>query len=300
MRKFLITCLIFGTLFFLYDKVFLIVRDYFPINHGGDQRLSLLLEGKLNKDVVIIGSSRGESSINVKILEDSLNIDCYNLSYRGASPEFQLFVLNEYLKRNNEPKLVIKVIDDDFELDKADTLTSDRYFRNDILTPLVRYGVIREKMIEKGEKNLILSNLFVLHQISKTNLNFLPPKKKSTEYGTLPMEGVMKKTTFDDSQIFEYEKELESPKQLESLMYIQKLCNDNDIELILATSVGFRNQNFKWLERITELISDKTFFFDFGINKDFSNYFDYGHLNEKGSEIYTNKLIQFINSRSIL
>ena len=80
MKKFIVKILIFSTVFFLFDRLFYIFLDLSP-KQEVDKRLDYVINGNMNKDLIIIGSSRGARDLIAKQIEDSLNISCYNLSY---------------------------------------------------------------------------------------------------------------------------------------------------------------------------------------------------------------------------
>ncbi|WP_035638092.1 hypothetical protein, partial [Flavobacterium gilvum] len=69
------------------------------------------LEGKINSDVIIMGSSRGFVGYNSKIIEDKLRLKTYNISYNAGGNNLQLSKLNIYLKNNKKPKILIQNID---------------------------------------------------------------------------------------------------------------------------------------------------------------------------------------------
>ena len=119
MKGFLIKIVLFALLIFLVDKVFIIIRNKAP-EFDFDRRLEYVLKGEIKKDLIIIGSSRGTEDIATWLFEEKLAMDSYNLSYGGSEIEFQTFVLKQLLKNNKKPKLIIKIIDDDFELTPHD------------------------------------------------------------------------------------------------------------------------------------------------------------------------------------
>jgi hypothetical protein len=120
MKKFILRAFIFGFFFFVADKLFLPIRNTMP-DRDFDNRLERILEGDLNnKDIIILGSSRGESNILSSDIENHFNLKTFNLSYGGSSLTFQKFILENFLKYNTHPKLIVKVLDDDFEFKNSD------------------------------------------------------------------------------------------------------------------------------------------------------------------------------------
>ena len=56
--------------------------------------------------------------------------------------------------------MVILAVDDPSELE----VNASIKFRLDRLYPLVKYPAIRNKLVAEGEKNELLSQLFIIHQ----------------------------------------------------------------------------------------------------------------------------------------
>ena len=105
MKKFLISVFIFCAIFFIIDKAF-----YFFMERSAalekDNRLEKVITGKMNKDIILLGSSRGARDIIASQIEDSLQLSTYNLSYPGSDIEFHEFLLKSVLKFNKAPRLL--------------------------------------------------------------------------------------------------------------------------------------------------------------------------------------------------
>ncbi len=299
MKNFLIKIILFGLILFVLDKFFLVVRNKAP-EFDNDRRLEYVLDGKVNKDLIVFGSSRANEDIATWLLEDALKLDSYNLCYGGSEIELQTFILKQLLKENQKPKLIIKIIDDDFEL----TYNSANVFRVDRLIPLVKYPVIRNELISRGEKNAIMSKLFVLHQLNKSNFDFRSPKKVNDtilKYGNITLNKVPKRKfewTFGTKTSYSSDKEIKS--KYESFKEFQDLCVSNNIKLVLSIPPSYKVLNKEFAERIRELKFKESYFHVYDQSKieyKSSNYFnDLIHLNSSGAEIYTHDLILFIKN----
>jgi hypothetical protein len=115
-----------------------------------DKRLEYIITGKVNSNIIVMGSSRGARDIVASQLADSLRTSAYNLSYPGSNIYFHEYLLTELLKNGNKkPKVLILVIDDPYEMEDNYSLQ----FRFDRLYPLVKYKSIRNTLTERGEKN---------------------------------------------------------------------------------------------------------------------------------------------------
>jgi hypothetical protein len=104
MKKFIFNFLLFIIVFFIFDKIFFIFI-YFAPNNKVDKRLELVINGGINKDCIIFGSSRGARNIIAKQIEKETGLSSYNLSYPGSDIEFHEFLLRSFLKFNKNQKL---------------------------------------------------------------------------------------------------------------------------------------------------------------------------------------------------
>lgn len=302
MKGFLIKIVLFALLIFLVDKLFIIVRNKAP-EFDFDRRLEYVLEGKINKDILVFGSSRGVEDIATWSIEEKLAMDSYNLSYGGSEIEFQTFVLKQLLKNNKKPKLIIKIVDDDFELTPHDI----NKFRLDRLFPLVKYPIVREELIKRGEKNYLMSKLFVLHQMSLSNFKFRTPKRVNDtikEFGNLTLKKSSKKNIdWTYGTKVKYNKNLELESKLNSFKEFEQLCLQNNIKLVLTIPPSYKVLNTEFVERINNLKSNTTNLYIYDTKNtlyESTIYFkDHTHLNSIGAELYTDDLIAFIKEEKL-
>ena len=64
--------------------------------------------GKINADLLILGSSRAWVQFSPRILDSALHVSSYNLGMDGASFEVQYERLKIYLKHNKKPRYIIQ------------------------------------------------------------------------------------------------------------------------------------------------------------------------------------------------
>jgi hypothetical protein len=285
---------------FITDKAFFLVKNTAP-EMVQDKRLNDLFEGKVNKDLIIIGSSRGTADIATWMLEDSLGMSAFNLSYGGSEIEWQLFILETLLEKASPPRIIVKIIDDPFELTKAKI----NEFRLDVLYPLVKYPRALEALIERGEKNRFLSKLLVTHQLSKTSYDFRapPPVQDSVLlYGALPRRGQIsekqkKKVRIDTS----YYASNELPGKVDAFMKFKDITKNKGIQVVYVIPPSYSPLNEDFVIRMRTMIGpDNTFFI---YDREDSSYFrdaffrDPYHLNIKGAEYFTNDLVCFMKDK---
>lgn len=301
MKKFAFKLLLFASLFLMYDKLFIIVANR-SAEAEVDKSLEYLVKGEINKDIIMIGSSRGSRAIIAEQIEKKTGFSAYNLCYPGSTVEFHEFILRTLLKFNDPPKLIFFVIDDDiyFLHDEARTII----FRKDRLYPLVKYPYIREELINQGEKDKFLSKFLILHQLNKANFDIR--KKRFTPIDTIMNCGSMpitwQKKGIDwqngtDERV--YTRDNEVAEKVDAYREIIKTCNLNNIELVIVFPPLHRTHSISFENRMRELSDDKVHFYIYNTenqiyrNKDY--FHDRGHLMRKGAEIFTSELVDYLN-----
>lgn len=300
MKKFLIRITLFCLLFIIVDRCFIVLRNYVPYLEA-DKRLEQVVNKKIKSDILIFGSSRGARSIIAKQIQDSLLISAYNLSYPGGNIEFQLFVLKQVLKYH-KPKMVILTVDDNTEL-SASTNVNYRYDR---LYPLVKYKVIREELIKRGEKNKYLSEFFILHQLSRSNFDLFTKKDSDVEKimlcGSMPVEGQTKTFTKKFSTIERnYNIANEIPNKLKSFNEFLYLCNNAEIKLVIVFPPNYFKPCMPFYNRIESIARNKSYILKYDVTKYKSSdlFNDKDHLQKKGAVMFTNEVIRYIRQKNL-
>lgn len=70
-----------------------------------------IVQGEINADIIISGSSRAISHYDPRIIESTTGHSAYNLGRNGSQTDMQLAVLKTYLKHNRKPLLVVQNLD---------------------------------------------------------------------------------------------------------------------------------------------------------------------------------------------
>lgn len=299
MKKFIYTLLLFIIVFFIFDKLFFLFI-YLAPNTNIDKRLELVINGEINKECIIIGSSRGARNIIAKQIEKGTELSTYNLSYPGSDIEFHEFLLRTLLKFNQKPKIVLLAVDDPSELLPSESIK----FRLDVLYPLVKYTYINNELIARGEKNY-LSKILCLSRINKSNFDLR--KKHFSALDTIMDCGSMPISFQRENRIFKYDTinqyyliKDELTNKVNAFKNFQQMCNNNGIKLYVVFSPNFQQHNFLFEKRIKELTNNNVgyFIYDFSniIYKDKTYFYDENHLQTKGARIFTDELVKFLNT----
>jgi len=299
MKQFLWRVAAFAMVFFLIDKGFILLRDAAP-EREVDRRLEAIITGKVDAEIVILGSSRGARSLIAGQISDATGQRALNLSYPGSNVVFHEFLLRQLTetKGNTLPKTVILAVDDGSQLSTAPSLT----FRFDRLYPLVKYQTIRDEMVRRREKLPIVNECLILHQMNKSN--FLLRQKKFTRNdvilpcGSMPIDH--QKDSFNKRFIEEaktYHRGSEVPEKAAAFHEIVRRCRDLGIQLIIAIPPNFNITSEGFKERMEELVGDSGTVWMFDDSKaeyrDEKNFFDHAHLRTIGAAFFTTDFIEF-------
>ncbi|WP_293872265.1 hypothetical protein [Flavobacterium sp.] len=300
MKKFFIYLLVFGLLFFVFDKIFLFFINISPSKEV-DKRLELVLTGKINKDVIILGSSKSSRDIIASQLEKEIHHSVYNLSYPGSNIEFHEFLLRALTTFNKSPKMVILTVDNPIEF-LPDSLIN---FRLDRLYPLVKYDYVSEELVDRNEKNALLSKLFVLHRMTKANFDIR--QKKFTALDSLLYDGSMpisfQKTNEDWNKTVNnvsYPIKNETKVKQDCFYKIIAICKQKNIKLFLISPPMYKGVNPEFKKRMIELTGTNANFYEYNTTnptyKDKRYYFDLNHLNKNGAFIFTTEIATYLKS----
>lgn len=300
MKRFATKLLLFLIIFLAYDKIFLIVANK-SADAEADKRLELLVKGEINKDIVVIGSSRGARAIIASQIEDSTGLSAYNLCYPGSNVEYHDFIVQTLVKFNKAPKLILLVVDDNQEFRDGGPRI---LFRRDRLYPLVKYPYIWKEMANRGYLDGELASIIVLQRLNKYNFNL---KQKTfgrqdtvISCGSMPYswqrEGV--NWEYDASERL-YPWELEEPGKVAAFQNMIHTCKENNIDVAILFPPNFYSHSTTFEERIRFLSHEASYYHLFDsvnpIYKDKDYFFDIEHLMRDGAEAYTNEVIAFIN-----
>ena len=112
MKKFLIYLfLTLSPLVVLYPIDFLYSQIAMRSNHKPIEAWYDLMHGKIDSDVVIMGSSRAYRHIDPSVIDTILSVNSYNLGLSSGWINWQIRKYNLYRKYNPKPSLIIQTID---------------------------------------------------------------------------------------------------------------------------------------------------------------------------------------------
>jgi hypothetical protein len=270
-----------------------------------------LYDGNVNAEVVIYGSSRALKHIDPKMLGDSLLKTAYNLGVNGHSFRSQYFRNSLLLKYNSKPEIIIQTLDVTSFEKESDLYNQDQFlpymlnnedmYRSvyngfkllDYKLPMIRFYGKKEAFLE----------------ICRLILNISDNKPVRIK-GYLPWDRTW------NNDLMEAQKKLGSLEVKSDSSMIQLFerylneCNQKNIKLIFVYTpeyiegqkfVGNRSDILALYYRLSKKFNIP--FFDYSndpisFQKDF--FYNSGHLNRRGAELFTGKLVCDIKKSQIL
>ncbi|WP_289663002.1 hypothetical protein [Flavobacterium panacagri] len=298
MKRFLLRVALFCLIFFIIDKLFYVLLYNAP-KLEADNRLELLLNGKINKEVIIMGSSRGAYNIIAGQIEKETGKTAYNISYAGSNIQFQLFLLKTLLRYNNAPKIIILSIDNPYEFLDVKSLE----YRFDRLYPLEKYNYINDELIRQNDKSELLRFLY-LGRINRSSFTFtkkkMPIESPILPCGSMPFAVEAGKNNFKfekKQERYPIEKELKDKR--EAFLEFQKICKEKNIKLMYCFAPNFRVYNSVLANRIKSISLPENLLYVYDTTdlryKKIEYFHDESHLNIEGAKLFSNELSKFIN-----
>jgi len=302
-KIFLLKIAAFLAVVFLLDLIIgsLLKNFYFRQKSGYDYLTTHSLENA-KADILIFGSSRAVNLFNPNVFEKEMEMTCYNAGRVGEPIFYHYAVLNSVLKRY-KPKIIVLSFDaGNF------SIKQDAYDKLAVLLPYYKTHTELRSIAElKGphEKVKLVSNIYPYNSLllSMITGNSAYGKKKYTNpNGFFPL----KKTFAGPLPTFDYstEKELDSIKINTYTSFI-KDCSNSNIQLVIVCPPYMINS----VGTDTSIIEGKRIAQEYNINfLDYSRdtfftkrielFADFRHLNEKGVEIFSNRVIENIRAVS--
>lgn len=300
MKKFALRLLLFVAILLVFDKLFILMARR-SAEAEVDKRLEYLVKGEINKDIIIAGSSTGSRDIIAATIENETGYSTYNLCYPGSNVEFHEFVLNTLVKFNEPPKLLLLMVDDDYELIHHGPLI----FRKDRLYPLVQYPHIYKELARQENMSPLFSSFLVLQRLSKYNFDLraksFTPMDTIIECGSMPVSWKPEGRVLEynaEERIYTTDKEI--PEKVAAFRGIVETCHANNIRLVLVFPPIFFTHSESFETRIRQLAGDGVDCYVYNrenpIYRDELFYNDETHLMRDGAMVFTDEIIQYLRS----
>lgn len=258
-----------------------------------------------DEEIVIIGSSRGETNISPIILTKELGIRSWNASRGGQGLPYFRCIQEGILKRY-KPKILILNIESYLleakpHYEKLGFLRP-YYWKNKEIRPMIN-------KISKFERFLITSKLYSYN--SSFYYLFRPffihgIDGKISDNGWKPLQGKMNRRIIEELGDFDYKESIDSLNR-ETVSIFDTLINkfvNTDTKLIIVTSPDFYNKGIvtsptiRYIEETCNIHQIPYFNFanDTSITSNSQYFHDPDHLNKTGAIYFSNKLCNKIKA----
>ncbi len=299
MKNRLLHILLFLVILIITDQLVGTAISYLAQKQIRDNRIGLLLDGKINSDIIIVGSSRALNNYDPEIISDVTGRSCYNFGLSGSNILYHEAIISLMIHQHKKPSLIIYSVDDHATFYEIPNII----FRKDVLYPYVNNDEVNKIVSSQLKKNILAT------KFSKTyreNMNFVNALKfpiygqEIVDYKTnhLDKNGanllIMRRedppATFRNHKMNVDNLHI-SLEYWASFRRIQETCHNNNIKIIfvLPPVYIFGYPGFK-------AILDAAVLYDFPVY-DYTNtisdstmFFNGDHLNNKGAEWFTQKL----------
>ena len=267
-----------------------------------------ILDGKVNADIIISGSSRAYFGYNPSVLEDKLKMKTFNLGYSAAGYKLQLEKLKIYLSRNKKPKIIVQNIDLTF-FNEDELLPNENEFipfLNDTLifnlmadynkdyhrinrVPFLKYNnrlsLFTDAIYSNFDYHAISKNNYTIKGFHPVDLNFVKDEENLIRLKKIKAKDLGFEKKIELFLNF-YKKNLPNNTKIIFVWapeYIDRLTKENQIE---------KNKVLVYLEN--KIKNDKSILFLNMSDKEFShnknNFFDTFHFNRIGANKFSEKL----------
>ncbi len=259
-----------------------------------DPKLEYACKGGNGEDVVILGASRASHHYVPAVIENELNLSCYNYGMDGLNIFNQFVVANELIenKRIKPSMAILEIASIDIEdtpgwnYEKLSNLNV-LYKRNKIVRELIDSDNIY-KGFALRYSNLYRYNSLILPLLKSV---FLNNNTNENLKGYVPLHSVW------DREIETIENDSSLVVQPEKELYLRALLSsykEAGIKLVVYNSPDYRNFKYPrlWLDKVSEICSEFSVPF---YNHDHDTLFiahrewfnEPFHLNDEGAHVYT-------------
>jgi hypothetical protein len=297
MKRFLLRILWLVILVSSIDRLVGLYLKEFP-RYEVDTRLEKILKGQVNKELIIMGSSRGARDLIASEIERLTGYSSYNLSYPGSNLAFHEFILKNLLSKNKKPKTLLLTLDSP----EGFLANTSLEFRFDRLYPLVSDELVIKTLIERKKK----SPLALYSNIAKLSKSQIILKQKHFSAvdtilacGSMPISFQKNgwKPQFDKPQ--KNKRSQINPALISSFMEIQRICRDENIRLIVVFPPNYYAFDAAYEKLVRANLMGKTEIYTYqanGVYQDAKYYYDQSHLVTRGALIFSKEVADYLKA----
>jgi len=298
MKKLIVRSLIFVVLLFIVEKpIGYFISKYVKLRQY-DNKLELLLERKIDRDIYIIGSSMAVNGIDPSVIGENTGRSCYNMGFSGSNIPFHVSILKLIPELDKEKTIVLTL-----NGLTAFQSTEESIYRKDKLYPFIAYDKVLNEIALNSKKNYLASkiswlyrenqNFFDALEYLKNGKNEIDITTDIDENGFIPLDDKVSHLKNRENKDQEYDVNKEEQELIQSLEEFIEICDQNEVELklIVTPILGVDLKNFR--ERMKQYSSEEVELIDFSkILSEEKYFFDEAHLNVSGAKMFSKILAQ--------
>ena len=297
MLKFFLKVFLFFAMIALLDVISGYCFDYLKSHaRSGDTRKNYVIGETCEDDVLILGSSRAARHYVPSIIQDSLNLSCYNCGEPGCGI-ITAYARYRMIAERHKPKLVVYEVSPGYDYFSLDD--NSKYLGR--VRQYVDKKPVRELFLALGDclerfrlmSEMYENNSFIVHNIVDNYVT------SDDDKGFKPLHGQLK----DHSKVTPRQNVEKSKNVLDSLKlsYMERLIIElkkDSIPMCFMVSPRYEGEDslrsdIKDFEPLITLCDKHRvpfvdYTFSLGeISHDYRYFQDFGHMNEKGACAYT-------------
>ena len=263
-----------------------------------------LFAGKINADLLIMGSSRAWVQVSPKILDSALHLNSYNLGMDGTTFKIQYARFRMYMQHNKKPKYILQEVGYTSTLVKSDQLPASQQF-----LPYLRDSSVWQVVSTAGNPLDNLDRYFPMYKynnelplIKEGIMSYFGKGVKDVKYKGYQGQEKGWDSSFHNflmqnphGEVFPIDKEAVALFR-DFLDY----CKANDIKVIMFYPPAFV-QSLDYIKNRDEILAvynnlSKEYNIPFynhmydSLNYSRSNFYNSLHLNKAASEVFSREL----------
>ncbi len=159
MRKFLVKISLYSIIILAlsFALQFIVDNGLQNYNYGNYAEWNEIFKGRINPDIIVLGSSRALVQYDSKIIENYTRLSCYNFGTSGGRFVMQNAKWELYLSHNKPPRILIQ------DLDIIMLLKEDYIFGKAQFLPYLSHQAVSSNL-EEIDKNIWLEKIIPLYK----------------------------------------------------------------------------------------------------------------------------------------
>lgn len=308
MKRFIQKVIVYTQVIVLFFSVFtwLCIRGLQQSEFGNLKEWKEILEGKVNADVLVQGSSRAWVHFDTRVIDSTMKVNSYNAGMDGAPFDIQYIRWKAYLANNQPPRIIFQQVDLDL-LDRNEKVFQKYQYLPfqydpDLRPWLIQYGILDRSdrlvpfsvfMGQPQAMRLGLESISGLNRYPSTKHKGFEAHSGNWEGGTLnELNNQLPRSWVVDAELL--------------LLFEQFLeeCKRLSIRVILVYSPMYKSiesvvTDFEGSVELYQQLAAKhgVEFYDFSrtdISADRLYFYNTTHLNKAGATEFTKRLISRI------